>query len=195
MNERELHNILESIAQEEIPDDMQLWHKIESRLNTPNTRRTTGLNRLGRAAVYLLAALALTTAGYAFYQQLIQVGGDPGIIAVQDLVTPIDQTQRHPTQDVNVTIKWVGHPARIAILELLLKSPSCICGDIVEKLPLAQATVSQHLRELKEAGLIKGRISGTAICYCLEEKTLEYLSAFINRAMEKIDQIKSSCCS
>ncbi|MBK8683596.1 MAG: winged helix-turn-helix transcriptional regulator [Bacteroidetes bacterium] len=91
--------------------------------------------------------------------------------------------------------KAMGHPARIAILELLLKSPSCICGDIVEKLPLAQATVSQHLRELKEAGLIKGRISGTAICYCLEEKTLEDLSAFINRAMEKIDQIKSSCCS
>jgi DNA-binding transcriptional ArsR family regulator len=55
--------------------------------------------------------------------------------------------------------------------------------------------VSQHLRELKEAGLIKGRISGTAICYCLEEKTLEYLSGFINRAMEKIDHLKSSCCS
>lgn len=91
--------------------------------------------------------------------------------------------------------KAMGHPARIAILELLLKSPSCICGDIVEKLPLAQATVSQHIRELKEAGLIKGRISGTAICYYLEEKTLECLSAFINRALEKIDHIKSSCCS
>ncbi len=112
MNEREFHNILESIAQEEIPDDMQLWNKIEARLNTPNTRRTTRLNRLGRAAVYLLVALAVTTVGYAFYQQLIQVGGDPGIIAVQDLVTPIDQTQKHPTQDMNLTIKWAyadGH--------------------------------------------------------------------------------------
>jgi predicted transcriptional regulator len=63
-------------------------------------------------------------------------------------------------------MKALGHPARIAILELLIKKDSCICGDIVDELPLAQATVSQHLRELKNAGLIKGTIEGTAICYC-----------------------------
>lgn len=143
MNERELHNILESIAQEEIPDDMQLWHKIESRLNTPNTRRTTGLNRLGRAAVYLLAALALTTAGYAFYQQLIQVGGDPGIIAVQDLVTPIDQTQRHPTQDVNVTIKWAYADGHRIAFEWQADYPSTYQTPFPAKVQLFDATGKQ----------------------------------------------------
>lgn len=64
--------------------------------------------------------------------------------------------------------KALGHPARIAIIQHLLKIRSCICGDIVESLPLAQPTVSQHLRELKEAGLIKGTIHGTAACYCVD---------------------------
>ena len=66
--------------------------------------------------------------------------------------------------------KAIGHPAPIAILEYLSKSDSCICRDIVEELPLSQSTVSQHLRELKNAGLIKGEIEGTSVCYCLNEK-------------------------
>jgi len=66
--------------------------------------------------------------------------------------------------------KAIGHPARIAILEFLLKKNTCICGDLVEELPLSQATVSQHLKALKEVGLIKGEIEGTSICYCINEK-------------------------
>lgn len=63
--------------------------------------------------------------------------------------------------------KALGHPARIAIIEVLLRRQSCICNELVEELPLAQPTVSQHLRELKEIGIIKGEIEGTSICYCI----------------------------
>src|SRR5579864_7498865 len=66
--------------------------------------------------------------------------------------------------------KALAHPARIAILNLLLKKRSCICGDIVDELPLSQSTVSQHLKELKEAGLIKGDIEGVKVCYCIDER-------------------------
>ena len=69
--------------------------------------------------------------------------------------------------------KALGHPARIAILEFLAKSDACMCGDIVEELPLSQSTVSQHLRELKAAGLIKGDIEGTRVCYCINSKALD----------------------
>jgi ArsR family transcriptional regulator, arsenate/arsenite/antimonite-responsive transcriptional repressor len=67
----------------------------------------------------------------------------------------------------------LGHPARIAILEYLAKRDACVCGDIVDELPLSQSTVSQHLRELKEAGLIKGNIEGTRVCYCIDNKALD----------------------
>lgn len=66
--------------------------------------------------------------------------------------------------------KALGHPARIAILQYLLKSDRCINGELVEELGLAQATISQHLRELKEVGLIQGSIEGTKMCYCIHPK-------------------------
>jgi ArsR family transcriptional regulator, arsenate/arsenite/antimonite-responsive transcriptional repressor len=67
----------------------------------------------------------------------------------------------------------LGHPARIAILQHLLKVKACVCGSIVDKIPLAQPTVSQHLKELRNAGIIKGNIEGNAICYCINEVTWE----------------------
>lgn len=67
--------------------------------------------------------------------------------------------------------KALGHPARIAILQHLVKANACICNDLVDELGLAQATISQHLRELKQLGLIQGSIEGTSICYCIEPKT------------------------
>lgn len=67
--------------------------------------------------------------------------------------------------------KAIAHPARIAILQHLVRTQSCICGDIVEELPLSQSTVSQHLKELKQVGLIKGEIEGPSVCYCIDEKT------------------------
>ncbi|MFD1292789.1 ArsR/SmtB family transcription factor [Lutibacter holmesii] len=66
--------------------------------------------------------------------------------------------------------KVLGHPARIAILQYILKSKSCICGDLVQEIGLAQPTISQHLKELKNIQLIKGNIDGTSVCYCIDEE-------------------------
>ena len=90
--------------------------------------------------------------------------------------------------------KALGHPARIAIMEYLIKVDTCICGDIVNELPLAQPTVSQHLKELKNAGLIKGNIEGNAICYCIDEKVLNELQSYFANISDKIQKKKSNCC-
>lgn len=66
--------------------------------------------------------------------------------------------------------KALAHPARIAILKLLIQKQACVCGDIVDELPLSQSTVSQHLKELKAVGLIQGDIDGAKVCYCIDEK-------------------------
>ena len=89
--------------------------------------------------------------------------------------------------------KAIGHPARVAILEYLMKVDACICGDIVEELPLAQPTISQHLKELKNAGLIKGNIEGTAICYCIDENTIKKLHHYFTQMANTLDQ-KNKCC-
>lgn len=88
--------------------------------------------------------------------------------------------------------KALGHPARIAIIEYLLKVNECICGDIVNELPLAQPTVSQHLKELKNAGLIKGNIEGNSICYCIDEYAFEVLNVFFSKVISTVKMQK--CC-
>lgn len=95
---------------------------------------------------------------------------------------------------IAILAKALGHPARIAIIEYLLKVDTCICGDIVNELPLAQPTVSQHLKELKNAGLIKGDIEGNAICYCIDEKALEKLQTYFGNITTKLALKKSNCC-
>ena len=72
--------------------------------------------------------------------------------------------------DLAALAKALGHPARIAILQFLIQKRACVCGDIVDELPLSQSTVSQHLKELKKVGLIKGDIEGPSVCYCIDEK-------------------------
>lgn len=89
--------------------------------------------------------------------------------------------------------KALAHPARIAILQVLIKRNSCICGDIVEELPLSQSTVSQHLKELKEAGLIKGDIDGKKVCYCIDEKEWAAAQAYLG-AFFKSYVAKGNCC-
>jgi DNA-binding transcriptional ArsR family regulator len=91
-----------------------------------------------------------------------------------------------------ILFKALGHPARVAILEYLLKVDTCICGDIVNELPLAQPTVSQHLKELKNAGLIKGSIEGNAICYCIDEKAIEKLQSYFTNISTKLTL--KNCC-
>lgn len=82
-------------------------------------------------------------------------------------------------QELANLAKALAHPARIAILKELARRRSCVCGEIVEVLPLAQSTVSQHLKELQQAGLIQGTIDGAKSCYCLNQDTLQRLEALI----------------
>ena len=87
-------------------------------------------------------------------------------------------------------LKVLGHPARIAILEYLLKVDGCICNDIVDEINLAQPTISLHLKELKGAGIIDGK----TICYCIEEGALQKIASYFDKAIEKIKSKDSSCC-
>jgi len=91
------------------------------------------------------------------------------------------------TNEIAEILKALGHPARLEIVKFLMTSSSCICGDIVEVLPLAQSTVSKHLSELKKVGLIKGTVTGNNICYCLDEKIIQKIQNFINL-------VQTSCC-
>ncbi len=92
--------------------------------------------------------------------------------------------------DIAALLKALAHPARVAILEHLLRTNSCVCGDIVAEIPLAQSTVSQHLKELKRAGLIKGKIEGPAVCYCINERTWMKFKDFMGVWFRKFDNMK-----
>ena len=96
--------------------------------------------------------------------------------------------------EIAILAKALGHPARIAIIDYLLKVDACICGDIVNELSLAQPTISQHLKELKNAGLIKGTIEGTSICYCIDEKVLEKFQNHFIKISDKLEKKKNNCC-
>jgi len=90
-------------------------------------------------------------------------------------------------------MKALAHPARIAIIQYLVKVQGCICGDLVEELGLAQATISQHLKELKNAGLIKGTIDGTSVCYCIDGKVWNQYRAIFDSFFVAYSQ-KNDCC-
>ena len=75
--------------------------------------------------------------------------------------------------------KALGHPARVQIVRLLARRESCVCGEIAEEFPLAQSTISQHLKILKESGLIRGEVDGPRMCYCLDPRTLRRLRALV----------------
>lgn len=96
--------------------------------------------------------------------------------------------------EIAMLAKALGHPARVAIIEFLLTVDSCICGDIVNELPLAQPTISQHLKELKTAGIIKGSIEGNAICYCIDEKVWQKFQSYFENITQKINKKKTECC-
>lgn len=80
--------------------------------------------------------------------------------------------------------KVLGHPARIAILEYIIKSQSCVCGSIVDEIGLAQSTISQHLKELKRVGLVQGTIEGTSVCYCVNLETWDTLKKQFNKLFD-----------
>ena len=90
--------------------------------------------------------------------------------------------------------KALAHPARVAILKVLVNRQACICGDIVDEIPLSQSTVSQHLKELKEAGLITGDISGAKTCYCIDEREWNLAKNTLQDLFTSYDVQKSKCC-
>lgn len=98
-------------------------------------------------------------------------------------------------QELAAFAKSLSHPARIAILKVLAQNNECVCGEIVEVLPLAQSTVSQHLKELKDAGLIKGTVEGPRSCYCINWKAFEKFNLSFNQLFHKLkDQQENNCC-
>lgn len=86
---------------------------------------------------------------------------------------------READEELAALAKAMGHPARVQIIRLLVRKTACVCGDIVDELPLAQSTVSQHLKTLKEAGLIRGEVDGPRVCYCIEPRALRRLKALV----------------
>jgi ArsR family transcriptional regulator len=98
---------------------------------------------------------------------------------------PLDGPDLRPVEgadadrDLAVLARALGHPARVQIMRLLARRDACVCGDIVDELPLAQSTVSQHLKVLKEAGLVRGEIDGPRVCYCVEPRALRRLKALV----------------
>ncbi len=97
----------------------------------------------------------------------------------------LSKTQSFSTRENRIAdfAKALAHPARVAILEFLSRQDACMCGDIVDQLPLSQSTVSQHLAELKRVGLIKGEIDGPRVCYCIDkavwDEAREALAGFL----------------
>ncbi|MEJ7694220.1 metalloregulator ArsR/SmtB family transcription factor [Daejeonella sp.] len=96
--------------------------------------------------------------------------------------------------DMAAMAKSIAHPARIAILQYLVKKNACICGDLVDELGLAQATTSQHLKELKNAGIIQGSIAGSSICYCIDPKIWNRYRDLFSTFFKEVDLSGANCC-
>ncbi len=90
--------------------------------------------------------------------------------------------------------KVLGHPARVAIIQHLLKVNACICGEIVQVVGLSQPTISQHLKELRNIGLIKGNIEGTSICYCINQEVFNNIKKLFNDTFSQDIPKSGSCC-
>ncbi len=102
------------------------------------------------------------------------------------------KAEEFPEEDIRVAViaKALSHPARVAIIRMLARKKTCICNDMVEELPLSQSTISNHLRELRDAGLIMGETDGPRVCYCLDLKACA-------RATKILDQFCNAfqkCC-
>ncbi|WP_034058652.1 ArsR/SmtB family transcription factor [Lacinutrix jangbogonensis] len=90
--------------------------------------------------------------------------------------------------------KAFGHPARVAIIQHLFKINTCVCGDLVNEIGLAQPTISQHLKELKALGLIKGTVEGTSVCYCIHPENWKNMKNLINTFLNADDKNLNKCC-
>lgn len=112
------------------------------------------------------------------------------------ILKKMEKPEDFSTEDIKLAkyAKALSHPARVAILNLLIQKQTCICGDIVEELPLAQSTVSQHLKVLKEAGLIRGEIEGSTVCYCIDEKEWTIARNLLQDLFLRYQALSGNCC-
>ena len=107
---------------------------------------------------------------------------------------PLTRTEEFKQKDIRLSrwAKALAHPARVAILRTLAKRNACVCGEIVDELPIAQATVSQHLKELKNAGLVDGTVEGPSSCYCLNSKAIDEMAENLNALF---DELRGGCAT
>jgi DNA-binding transcriptional ArsR family regulator len=108
----------------------------------------------------------------------------------------ISKTEEFTVRDNKIAAyaKALSHPARVAILKLIIEKQACICGDIVGELPLSQSTISQHLKELKSAGLIKGEVEGVKVCYCIDEKEWKLAQNYLADLFISFERKRDKCC-
>lgn len=118
------------------------------------------------------------------------------LIVILRYIMGISKTITYSEQEIRLAkyVKALAHPARMAILNLLLQKKACVCGDIVDELPLSQSTVSQHLKELKEVGLIKGDIEGVSVCYCINPVVWNEISEQLGIFFDQMRVQDSTCC-
>lgn len=90
--------------------------------------------------------------------------------------------------------KAFAHPARVSILQHLFKIDSCVCGDLVNEIGLAQPTISQHLKELKHLGLIKGSVEGTSVCYCIDKENWTEMKKLMTNFLDQDLSNSADCC-
>ena len=107
----------------------------------------------------------------------------------------LTRTDNYTSEQVNLAqlLKVLGHPARIAIVQSIIRTNKCICGDLVTEIGLAQSTISQHLKELKSVGIIQGTIEGTSVCYCINVETWDRLKFSMNELLNAVDA-NPNCC-
>lgn len=96
--------------------------------------------------------------------------------------------------EIALFAKAFGHPARVAILQHLFKIDTCVCGDLVNEIGLAQPTISQHLKELKNLGLIQGSVEGTRVCYCIDPENWTKMKQILSEFLNQDVSIKNDCC-
>lgn len=96
--------------------------------------------------------------------------------------------------EISLFAKAFGHPARVAILQHLFKTNACICGDLVEEIGLAQPTISQHLKELKNLGLIRGNVEGTSVCYCINPEKWTAMKTIMDEFLNQDLETRTDCC-
>lgn len=107
----------------------------------------------------------------------------------------VTKTENYTEEQVELSklLKVLGHPARIAIVQSIIHTNACVCGDLVTEIGLAQSTISQHLKELKSVGIIQGTIEGTSVCYCINMDTWKRLQSSLGILLNSADD-KPDCC-